>query len=249
MQMCSSAPGARSRQAVPAQPVLAGPGSLKQPVGQQREQEHGRQRGQADPGDGCVRHWLSFGQQLSIAAACDRCLCRGSPSPRGIHHWVRTTSAGRVDPTAASGGSGGNNGRFRLGPAGWPAATSDGWQAETTDAQPGGCAPGANDGAAYADCIRETGFAEYARTPGNRGAWMLRRDQGDRTESITLSLWDSVDAIPAFDGDDIEAAVLYPEDERYLVGGVQRFSVGILRVLQEPHQQRHRRRGDPKSSS
>jgi hypothetical protein len=27
----------------------------------------------------------------------------------------------------------------------------------------------------YAKYIRETGFAEYGRTPGNRGAWMLRR--------------------------------------------------------------------------
>jgi heme-degrading monooxygenase HmoA len=42
---------------------------------------------------------------------------------------------------------------------------------------------------------------------------------GDRTEFLTLSLWDSVDAIRAFAGDDIEAAVLYPGDERYLVGG------------------------------
>jgi hypothetical protein len=32
----------------------------------------------------------------------------------------------------------------------------------------------------YADFIRRTGFAEYADTPGNRGAWMLRRDQGER---------------------------------------------------------------------
>jgi hypothetical protein len=31
-------------------------------------------------------------------------------------------------------------------------------------------------------------------------------------------MWDSVDAIKAFAGEDIEAAVLYPEDERYLVG-------------------------------
>jgi heme-degrading monooxygenase HmoA len=75
------------------------------------------------------------------------------------------------------------------------------------------------DADGYADYIRETGFAEYAQTPGNRGAWMLQRDQGDRTEFITLSLWDSADAIRAFAGDDIEAAVLYPEDERYLVGG------------------------------
>jgi hypothetical protein len=41
---------------------------------------------------------------------------------------------------------------------------------------------------------------------------MLRRDDGERTEFITLSLWDSENAIRAFAGDDIEAAVLYPED-------------------------------------
>ena len=71
----------------------------------------------------------------------------------------------------------------------------------------------------YADYIRETGFAEYGRTPGNRGAWMLRRDEGGRTEFITYSLWDSYDAIRGFAGDDIEAAVLYPEDERFLIEG------------------------------
>jgi heme-degrading monooxygenase HmoA len=71
----------------------------------------------------------------------------------------------------------------------------------------------------YAGYIRDTGFGEYAETPGNRGAWMLRRDDGEHTEFITMSMWDSVDAIRAFAGDDIEAAVLYPEDERYLVGG------------------------------
>ena len=75
------------------------------------------------------------------------------------------------------------------------------------------------DADAYADYIRETGFAEYGRTAGNRGAWMLRRDDGDRTEFITLSLWDSVDAIKAFAGEYIDAAVLYPEDERYLIDG------------------------------
>jgi heme-degrading monooxygenase HmoA len=48
---------------------------------------------------------------------------------------------------------------------------------------------------------------------------MLRRDEGERTEFITLSLWESEDAIRAFAGDDIEAPVLYPGDERYLIGG------------------------------
>jgi heme-degrading monooxygenase HmoA len=75
------------------------------------------------------------------------------------------------------------------------------------------------DADAYANYIRETGFAKYGQTPGNRGAWMLRRDTGERTEFVTLSMWESEDAIRAFAGDDIEAAVLYPEDERYLIDG------------------------------
>jgi heme-degrading monooxygenase HmoA len=69
----------------------------------------------------------------------------------------------------------------------------------------------------YADYIGETGFAAYATTPGNRGSWMLRRDDGDRTEFITFSLWESVDAVKGFAGEDYEAAVYYPEDERFLI--------------------------------
>jgi heme-degrading monooxygenase HmoA len=71
----------------------------------------------------------------------------------------------------------------------------------------------------YADHIRATGFRAYGQTAGNRGAWLLRRDEGDRTEFLALSLWDSIDAVRAFAGDEVEAAVLYPEDERYLVEG------------------------------
>ena len=73
------------------------------------------------------------------------------------------------------------------------------------------------DADAYESYIRETGFAEYGRTPGNRGAWLLRRDDQGTTEFIALSLWDTRDAIRAFAGEDIEAAVFYPADERYLI--------------------------------
>jgi heme-degrading monooxygenase HmoA len=75
----------------------------------------------------------------------------------------------------------------------------------------------AEDGDAYAGYIRETGLAGYAETPGNRGAWMLRRDVGDRTEFVTFTLWESIDAVKAFAGDDYETAVYYPEDDRFLV--------------------------------
>lgn len=75
------------------------------------------------------------------------------------------------------------------------------------------------DGDTYGRYIIDTGFAEYTETPGNRGAWLLRRDEPDRTTFVALSLWESREVIQAFAGDDIEAAHLYPEDERYLVDG------------------------------
>lgn len=74
-----------------------------------------------------------------------------------------------------------------------------------------------SDADGYADYIHGTGFVEYGDTEGNRGAWVLRRDMGDRTESVTFSLWESYESIRAFAGDDIEAAVFYPEDDRFLV--------------------------------
>jgi heme-degrading monooxygenase HmoA len=70
---------------------------------------------------------------------------------------------------------------------------------------------------AYVSYLKETGVAVYAATPGNRGVWMLRRDVGQRTEFVMFTLWESLDAVKAFAGDDYERAVFYPEDERFLV--------------------------------
>jgi heme-degrading monooxygenase HmoA len=73
------------------------------------------------------------------------------------------------------------------------------------------------DADAYARYMQDTGVAGYARTPGNRGVWMLRRDVGDWTEFVMFTLWESLEAVKAFAGDDYETAVFYPEDERFLV--------------------------------
>jgi heme-degrading monooxygenase HmoA len=74
-----------------------------------------------------------------------------------------------------------------------------------------------DDADAYVEYIVNTGMAEYRATTGNQGAWMLRRDDGDRSEIITFSLWDSRDSIRAFAGEDIDQAVFYPEDDRFLI--------------------------------
>ena len=73
------------------------------------------------------------------------------------------------------------------------------------------------DAEAYAEYIDETGFREYGETAGNRGAYMLRREVGDLTEFVTVSMWDDWKAVRAFAGPHPERAVLYPEDDRFLV--------------------------------
>ena len=44
------------------------------------------------------------------------------------------------------------------------------------------------DGDAYARYMQQTGVAGYAKTPGNRGVWMLRRNVDDRTEFMMFAL-------------------------------------------------------------
>jgi heme-degrading monooxygenase HmoA len=75
----------------------------------------------------------------------------------------------------------------------------------------------AEDAEAYLDYLHQTGLSEYRKTPGNRGVLGLRKIENGRAEFLLISLWDSVDAIERFAGKDIEQAVFYPEDERFLI--------------------------------
>jgi heme-degrading monooxygenase HmoA len=75
----------------------------------------------------------------------------------------------------------------------------------------------AEDAERYVEYLQGTGLREYRETAGNRGAWVLWRRDDERAEFVTLSFWDSEDAVRGFAGEDIERAVFYPEDDRFLV--------------------------------
>ncbi len=77
-------------------------------------------------------------------------------------------------------------------------------------------ATAAVDGGAYAAYIEETGTTNARKLSGSRGTLVLRHTDGDRTEFETVLLFDSLEDVRAFAGDDIEKAVFYPEDDRYL---------------------------------
>ncbi len=73
------------------------------------------------------------------------------------------------------------------------------------------------DTEAYAKYLLATGIATMHSTAGNRGAYAMSRRDGDRTEFLVVSLWDTREAITAFAGEDIDRAVFFPEDDRYLI--------------------------------
>jgi heme-degrading monooxygenase HmoA len=75
----------------------------------------------------------------------------------------------------------------------------------------------ANDAEEYLEYLYKSGVPDYRHTPGNQGAWVFRRIDGDVAHFITLTFWESREAIKAFAGDDIEVARYYPEDRKYLL--------------------------------
>jgi heme-degrading monooxygenase HmoA len=69
----------------------------------------------------------------------------------------------------------------------------------------------------YLDYLNRTGIPDYLATPGNCGAYVLRRIEGESAHFLTVSLWDSLESIKGFAGDDYERARYYPEDVDYLL--------------------------------
>jgi heme-degrading monooxygenase HmoA len=69
----------------------------------------------------------------------------------------------------------------------------------------------------YVEYVEETGVNALAATPGNMGVYILTRVEGDRAEIVVVSLWESLEHVRAFAGDDVGRAVFYPDDDRFLV--------------------------------
>lgn len=69
----------------------------------------------------------------------------------------------------------------------------------------------------YAAYLEETGMRGARELPGARGTLVLRRARAGYAEFETILLFDSLDDIKAFAGDDLDLAVFFEEDDKYLV--------------------------------
>lgn len=75
----------------------------------------------------------------------------------------------------------------------------------------------AEDYDAYLEYLEESGVAALNDTAGNRGVMVLRRLDGAEAEFGVVSLWDSLDDVKAFAGEDVDVARYFPDDERFLL--------------------------------
>jgi heme-degrading monooxygenase HmoA len=69
----------------------------------------------------------------------------------------------------------------------------------------------------YVDYVNKSGMRAQRATPGNVASMVLRRDLGDETEILVVSLWESMEAVRAFAGESADRAVYYPKDTEYLL--------------------------------
>lgn len=73
-----------------------------------------------------------------------------------------------------------------------------------------------------------------SRVQGYNGVHVLKRDDGDFVEFVTLTLWDSFDAIETLVGDDRELAYV-PQEAREVLHHFDERAVHYDIVLQGPH--------------
>ena len=74
-----------------------------------------------------------------------------------------------------------------------------------------------SDADEYRDFLIKRAIPDYKSAEGNISVHILRRIEGEEAHFITLTLWENVEVIKRFAGEDIGRAKYYPEDENYLL--------------------------------
>lgn len=68
----------------------------------------------------------------------------------------------------------------------------------------------------YLNHFNHSVLPELQRLPGFKGHWILRRQLAEHLELTVMTLWESMDAVRAFAGADVEQAVVEPAAQAVL---------------------------------
>jgi heme-degrading monooxygenase HmoA len=69
---------------------------------------------------------------------------------------------------------------------------------------------------AYEKLLREKVYPDLQKINGYKGGYILRKDNEDEIEFVTVNLFESLDAVKAFAGPEYEKPVFEPEARRLL---------------------------------
>ena len=69
---------------------------------------------------------------------------------------------------------------------------------------------------AYEKLLREEVLPGIHRVPGFKGAHLLRRNLNNEVEFVTITMFDSIEAVKEFAGEDYEVAVVPPPARKLL---------------------------------
>jgi heme-degrading monooxygenase HmoA len=69
----------------------------------------------------------------------------------------------------------------------------------------------------YLNLMGTVAIPDYRSVSGNKGAYALRRMEGDTAHFLMITFWESEEAIRAFAGHDINVAKYYDFDKDFLL--------------------------------
>jgi hypothetical protein len=74
-----------------------------------------------------------------------------------------------------------------------------------------------SDADAYESFMKNRAAPDYASVDRLRQIFFTRRDDGDISHFLLDTLWDSIEAVKKFAGDDLGVTKCYPEDDEFLL--------------------------------
>lgn len=69
----------------------------------------------------------------------------------------------------------------------------------------------------YENFMIEKAAPDYSSVEGLQKLYFQRKDENDKAHFLLITIWDSLDSVKKFAGDNPEIAKYYPEDDNFLL--------------------------------